>query len=163
MCPQDHVFSAVMKIMWGELSLFFVSCFGSVILASKHLSKYMSFKNYSFFLCCLSTFSISWDVYIWFGCLHASVHLDTVLPLTLKQKTTDVWVSKKRSVIWHCRFCITRHCPSFALVLSLQQHYQALILIRNSIRLETYYAGSITYVTCEGYFSTAYFTENTSK
>lgn len=101
--------------------------------------------------------------YVWFGCLHASMHLDTVLPFTLKQKTTDVWVSKKRSVIWHCRFCITRHCPSFALVLSLQQHYQALILIRNSIRLETNYTGSITYVMCVGYFSTAYFTDNTSK
>lgn len=77
MCPQYHVFSAVMKIVWRELSLFFVSCFGSETLASKHLSKYVSFKNYSFFLCCLSAFSISWDVYIWFGCLHASMHLDT--------------------------------------------------------------------------------------
>lgn len=98
--------------------------------------------------------------YIWFGCLHASMCLDIVLPITLKQKTTDVWESKKRSVIWHCRFCITRHCPSFALVLSLQQHYQA--LIRNSCRLETYYAGSITYVACGGDFSAAYFTDHTS-
>lgn len=152
--------------MRWELSLFLVSCFGSVTLASKHLAKHVGFFKLFF----LSVLSISLlhklrsAKYILFGCLCASMHLDTVLPITLKQKTTDVWVSKKRSVIWHCRFCITRHCPSFALVLSLQQRYQALILIRNSSRLETYYAGSIRYVVCVwGYFSSAYFTDHTSK
>lgn len=115
-CSQYHVFGAVMKIMWWKLSLFFVSCFGSVTLASKHLLKYGFFKNYSFFLCCLSAFSISWEVQSIFDlavCMHLCTSTQCSL-ITLKQKTTDEWVSKKRSVIWHCRFCITRHCPSFA-------------------------------------------------